>query len=94
MIESLLKQNPKWGARDRRFIAETTYDVVRWWRKILFCGDLDEADTEVLKTIAVWLIVRDQQLGWMSAEVDVIKIQERKLNQKTILRFVNQFQIG
>ncbi len=23
-IEKLLKQNPKWGARDRRFIAETT----------------------------------------------------------------------
>jgi 16S rRNA (cytosine967-C5)-methyltransferase len=24
VIENVLKQNPKWGARDRRFIAETT----------------------------------------------------------------------
>jgi len=34
VIEKVLKQNPKWGARDRRFIAETTYDIVRWYRLI------------------------------------------------------------
>lgn len=34
VIEKVLKQNPKWGARDRRFIAETTYDVVRWYRML------------------------------------------------------------
>jgi 16S rRNA (cytosine967-C5)-methyltransferase len=32
VIEKVLKQNPKWGSRDRRFIAETTYDIVRWYR--------------------------------------------------------------
>lgn len=32
VIERTLKSNPKWGARDRRFIAETTYDIVRWFR--------------------------------------------------------------
>ena len=32
VIERVLKSNPKWGARDRRFIAETTYDIVRWFR--------------------------------------------------------------
>lgn len=32
VIEKVLKSNPKWGARDRRFIAETTYDIVRWFR--------------------------------------------------------------
>lgn len=32
VIEKTLKQNPRWGARDRRFIAETTYDIVRWYR--------------------------------------------------------------
>jgi 16S rRNA (cytosine967-C5)-methyltransferase len=31
VIEKVLKQNSKWGARDRRFIAETTYDIVRWY---------------------------------------------------------------
>ena len=28
VIEQVLKQNPKWGSRDRRFIAETTYEMV------------------------------------------------------------------
>jgi 16S rRNA (cytosine967-C5)-methyltransferase len=32
VIEKVLKSNPRWGARDRRFIAETTYDIVRWYR--------------------------------------------------------------
>ena len=32
VIERALKSNPKMGSRDRAFIAETTYDVVRWWR--------------------------------------------------------------
>ena len=31
-VEQVLKQNSRWGSRDRRFIAETTYEMVRWWR--------------------------------------------------------------
>jgi 16S rRNA (cytosine967-C5)-methyltransferase len=32
VIERVLKSNPKMGSNDRAFVAETTYDVVRWWR--------------------------------------------------------------
>ena len=32
VIERLLKSNAKWGSRDRAFIAETTYECVRWMR--------------------------------------------------------------
>ncbi len=32
IIEKVLKSNPKWGSRDRAFIAETVYDCVRWQR--------------------------------------------------------------
>ncbi len=32
VIERILKSNPKWGSRDRAFIAESTYEIVRWWR--------------------------------------------------------------
>ncbi len=32
VIEQTLKQNPKAGSRDRGFIAETTYEVVRYYR--------------------------------------------------------------
>jgi 16S rRNA (cytosine967-C5)-methyltransferase len=36
VIERTLKSNPKWGAKDRSFIAETTYEIVRWWRLVNF----------------------------------------------------------
>lgn len=32
VIEFVLRQNPKAGSRDRAFIAETTYDIVRYYR--------------------------------------------------------------
>jgi len=42
VIERTLKSNPKWGARDRSFIAETTYEMVRWWRLINFLSPSKE----------------------------------------------------
>ncbi len=32
VIETALKSNKKLGARDRAFIAENVYEMVRWWR--------------------------------------------------------------
>jgi 16S rRNA (cytosine967-C5)-methyltransferase len=32
VLERLLKQNKKWGSRDRSFVAENTYEIVRHWR--------------------------------------------------------------
>lgn len=32
VIQYTLKSNKKWGSRDRSFIAEHIYDIVRWWR--------------------------------------------------------------
>ena len=32
VLRSTLKRDRRWGSRDRSFIAETTYDIVRWKR--------------------------------------------------------------
>lgn len=32
VVPLLLKANPQWGSRDRRFVAENTYELVRYWR--------------------------------------------------------------
>tara|TARA_R110002072_G_scaffold125944_4_gene262669 strand:+ start:13448 stop:14680 length:1233 start_codon:yes stop_codon:yes gene_type:complete len=32
VLRNTLKRDKRWGARDRSFIAETTYDIVRWKR--------------------------------------------------------------
>src|SRR5690606_13277274 len=42
VIERTLKSNPKWGARDRSFIAETTYEMARWWRLINYLSPSKE----------------------------------------------------
>lgn len=44
VIESSLKTHTKWGSRDRRFVAETVYELVRWWRTYWFLAGLPEAD--------------------------------------------------
>lgn len=54
VIEKTLKQNPKWGARDRRFIAETTYDIVRWYRLFTHLTDAEEHD--FWKLLGAWCI--------------------------------------
>lgn len=63
VIEKVLKQNPKWGARDRRFIAETTYDIVRWYR--LFTYLTDAGDQDYWKLVGAWCVWNKIDLpGW------------------------------
>jgi 16S rRNA (cytosine967-C5)-methyltransferase len=55
VIEKVLKQHPKWGARDRRFIAETTYDIVRWYRLFRELSGAEEGDYwSLLATWCIW----------------------------------------
>lgn len=37
-LENLFAKNPKWGKRDRSFVAETTYEIVRWRRALEFAA--------------------------------------------------------
>jgi len=60
VIEKVLKTNPRWGSRDRRFIAETTYDIVRWYR---WFRELTQAKgTDFWKLLAAWCILSDVDL--------------------------------
>lgn len=61
VIEKTLKSNPRWGARDRRFIAETTYDIVRWKR--LYQAITQSGDSDFWKWMAVWIVQRDFELA-------------------------------
>ena len=31
-VAKALKRDPRWGAKDRKFVAETIYEIVRWKR--------------------------------------------------------------
>lgn len=54
VIEGVLRSNPKWGARDRGFIAENTYDIVRWFRLVAFMA---ESPIEHIHKGHLWQIV-------------------------------------
>jgi 16S rRNA (cytosine967-C5)-methyltransferase len=55
VIEKVLKKNSKWGARDRRFIAETTYDIVRWY--VLLRVITRAKENEYWKLLAGWCVL-------------------------------------
>ena len=84
VIERTLKKDPRWGARDRRFIAETTYDIVRWYRLYLEAGHLDEKDFAGL--VKVWCALNDIDIpGWLgSLPVTFHEFQKRLENAKAI----------
>jgi 16S rRNA (cytosine967-C5)-methyltransferase len=47
VIELSLKSNSKWGARDRAFIAENTYEIVRNKRFLTFILNEEKEDTKL-----------------------------------------------
>jgi len=42
VIQRHLKAQKQWGSRDRRFFAESVYEVVRWHRLLQFLADSDD----------------------------------------------------
>lgn len=65
VIERLFQTNRKLGARDRRFIAEAVYDIVRWWRLLAFCADVDEStiqdDADLWRIVGAWLLISKRE---------------------------------
>lgn len=61
-IEKLFQKNKKWGSRDRAFIAEQVYEIVRWWRLLHYSlaenTNLPESTNEAYwwKIVAINLI--------------------------------------
>jgi 16S rRNA (cytosine967-C5)-methyltransferase len=57
VVRNTLKSNPKWGSKDRKFIAETTYEIVRWWRKLwaVYGKEISLHDQRLWRLIGVYL---------------------------------------
>jgi 16S rRNA (cytosine967-C5)-methyltransferase len=59
LIEKTLKSNKLWGARDRSFIAETSYDIIRNYRMLQFCSGNPE---DLPSVLASYFILKSQEL--------------------------------
>ncbi|MDN3593842.1 RsmB/NOP family class I SAM-dependent RNA methyltransferase [Zunongwangia endophytica] len=71
VIEKTLKRDKRWGARDRSFIAETTYDIVRWKRLYAEIAEVKEpfSRENLFRLFAVWATLKGIKLPeWKQIE--------------------------
>ncbi len=45
VLDQVFRENPKWGKRDRSFVAETVFEVVRWRRALGFVAGSDTLES-------------------------------------------------
>jgi len=86
VVESLLKSNSKWGSRDRRFIADTIYSVVRWYRLFYeIYGKQPQTESEWWNILAIHWTLQNEELPAFSELENIDKIaihQKNKTLQK------------
>lgn len=86
VIERTLKHHRQWGARDRKFFAESVYSCVRWWRKYWFLlGEEPRSDRTLL--VQIWALSRlsnGQELPNKDShwpELEGLKLDEERVRQ-------------
>ncbi len=88
VIEKTLKSNPKWGARDRGFIAESVYDMVRWWRLINFLSPSKD-NYQLFGTY--WLLQGRTLPDWKEfkgLDSDTIHRKYERLNNRAVIQSI------
>lgn len=81
VVKNMLKSNPKWGSKDRKFLAETTYEVVRWWRKLwsIYGKEVSLKDVDLWGVLGIYFRVSGMELpSWKEFEnIKSIPVNER-----------------
>ncbi|MGA0896618.1 MAG: RsmB/NOP family class I SAM-dependent RNA methyltransferase [Flavobacteriaceae bacterium] len=82
-LSLLLKQNRKWGSRDRRFLGEGILEIVRWKRLYEWMGQLDpKSENYYWNLIGVWIVSKNRELpDWnVFYEIKNLKLQPEDAN--------------
>ncbi len=60
IVQKLLKRDKRWGSRDRSFVAETVYEIVRWKRLYTEIAEVKEpySRENLWRIFAVWATLR------------------------------------
>lgn len=81
VIERVLKSDKRWGARDRAFVAENTYEIVRWWRLLDF---VTYQNSSTYAKFGAWQILKGHELpDWY---------EFKNLNPKQVLKLHDEGQ--
>ncbi|MEY2828850.1 MAG: hypothetical protein RIQ33_708 [Bacteroidota bacterium] len=64
VIEYLFNDNPKWGSRDRAFVAESVFDMVRQWRRLwaVLQKDINYDEATLMELFGVYWILKENDL--------------------------------
>lgn len=59
-VEKALKRDKRWGSRDRKFVAETIYEIVRWKRLYAEIADVKEPfdRANIWRLFSVWCVLK------------------------------------
>lgn len=59
-VEKALKRDKRWGSRDRKFIAETIYEMVRWKRLYAEIANVKEpfSRPNIWRMFSVWCVLK------------------------------------
>ncbi|HLN96672.1 MAG TPA: methyltransferase domain-containing protein [Flavobacterium sp.] len=71
VVARALKKDKRWGSHDRKFVAETIYDIVRWKRLYAAIADVKEPfDRDNLwRVFAAWAVLRGYPIpDWRQLE--------------------------
>lgn len=75
-IERAMKHHRKWGSRDRKFFAETVYEILRWKRLLVELA----GDTDYWKVFGAYFLRKGEELpDWEEFHgLTLAKVQERE----------------
>jgi len=71
VVQKTLKRDKRWGSRDRGFIAETSYDIVRWRRLYAEIAEVKApySRANLFRLFTVWAVLRGIELpDWKQLE--------------------------
>ncbi len=59
-VEKALKRDKRWGSRDRKFVAETIYEIVRWKRLYAEIAEVNEPfdRPNLWRMFSVWCVLK------------------------------------
>ncbi len=82
VVERLFKANPRWGGRDRAFVAESTYEMVRWWRLLwaLYGKEPCLKRKELYRLFGIWWQYRGEDLPPWPAfdQINGLNLEQRQ----------------
>jgi len=93
VVAKALKKDKRWGAQDRKFVAETIYDIVRWKRLYAEIAQVKAPFTrdDYWKMFAVWAVLRGYTLpDWKYFEETPIRSIKGKFDELSKNRAIKE----